>query len=250
MDEALYSQEEPPRAARIANAEAEFLRRLRKNDIYRELTRDWPPALSGAPTSWEFDAEVIWDSLEYFHAEVVSAPAPDDFDREAGRKALRQAVNPDLALFVPPMELTAQGHVVERRADEFHDLLDAPVSEDLPAPLRDPLAGAIEQYRRRGATPHDKRSALKHLADVLEPLRRELDQLVLPADESALFQIANKFWLRHNDRTQQRDYDTDIWLDWMFYVYVATARALLAVIDRETLADLVSDDYDPAAPPF
>jgi hypothetical protein len=58
-------------------------------------------------------------------------------------------------------------------------------------------------------------------------------------NESALFNIANGFWIRHNNRNQKRVYDEDTWLDWMFYVYVATARALLAVIDRQKLAESV-----------
>jgi hypothetical protein len=80
---------------------------------------------------------------------------------------------------------------------------------------------------------------LKHLADVLEPLRDEIKTELLPADESALFLIANRFWIRHNDRNQQRKYDSDVWLDWTFYVYVATARALLAVLDRQQLTNAV-----------
>lgn len=120
----------------------------------------------------------------------------------------------------------------------------------MPPPLRDPLDAAIEPYRRRGATEQEKRSALKHLADVLEPLRAQIDEYLLPADERALFQLANRFWLRHNDRQQQRAYDGSVWLDWMFYLYLATARALLAVLRREVLEELVYEDHDPEAPPF
>jgi hypothetical protein len=148
-------------------------------------------------------------------------------------------INPDLALYEPPMEMLENGEIVEKAPDEFRELLDGPVAEDIPSPIRDPLRGAIAQYRRRDASQHDKRSALKHLADVLEPLKGEIDEHLLPADERALFQLANKFWIRHNDRLQQRTYDGDVWLDWMFYVYVATGRALLAVVDRQRLSEQV-----------
>lgn len=220
--------------------EVEFLRTLKKRDVYLHLM---DPRRKGKPVSWIFDRDVMLDTLEYLHANVVAMPihgsSPTPETIRHGQDELRDRVNPDLALCDPPMEMLSSGQVVEQAPDALRPLLDDPVPDDLPKPLRDPLQGAIEQYRRRGATEHDKRSALKHLADVLEPLRDDIDEHILPADEQALFQIANKFYLRHNDRDQQRSYDPDIWLDWIFYVYVATARALLATLDREQLRERV-----------
>ena len=88
--------------------------------------------------------------------------------------------------------------------------------------------------RRRGATDQDKRAALKQLVGVVEPLRDDIGTHLLPADENALFQIANRFAIRHTSREQLRDLDGEIWLDWMFSpFYLATARALTAVLSRE-----------------
>jgi hypothetical protein len=144
------------------------------------------------------------------------------------------------------MEMTPTGQIVERGPDELHALLVDPVPEHTPAPLADPLQHAVDQYRRRGATEQDKRSALKQLADVLEPLRKDIAEHILPADEQALFHIANKFYLRHNDRAQKRNYDGR-WLDWTFYVYVATARTLLAGLGEEELRDRVYEEPDTTA---
>jgi len=233
----------PPR---IEHAEAVFLRRLRTTGIYEKVT---PPTKilaysNSTPAPWMFDADVLFDTLEFLYTEVVAEPAkrpdgPTVYNREDGRRVLRETINPDLGLFDPPMEMLDNGQIVQTAPDDLRPLLDDPIPDDVPAPLRDPLREAIEQYRRRGASDHDKRSALKHLADVLEPLRGEIDEYILPGDESALFQVANKFWIRHNDRIQQRNYDAAVWLDWIFYVYVATARALLAVLDRQRLSTAV-----------
>jgi hypothetical protein len=108
------------------------------------------------------------------------------------------------------------------------------------AHIVDPLRHAIEQYRRRGATEQDKRSALTQLAVVLEPLRDDVKEHLSSKDENDLFQIVNRFSIRHNKPNQKRDYDTAVWLDWMFYVYIATARALIAVIDRDKLRERVT----------
>lgn len=186
------------------------------------------------PPGWvQSDPAQLFDVLEFMYAEATP---------EQKREQFLHRLNPDLGLNDPPMEMTESGLIVERGPDELHKVLTEPVSDDVPAELAGPLRHAIDQYRRRGVAEQDKRSALKHLADVLEPLRDEIDKYLLPADERALFQLANKFYLRHNDREQQRNYDGDVWLDWMFYVYVATARALIAVMDRDKLKGLVMPD--------
>src|ERR1700730_16006250 len=130
---------------------------------------------------------------------------------EDNREVVRERLNPDLGLHDPPMELTVGGQIVEGAPDELRPLLEEPLPEDVPLPIRRPFEAAVEQYRRRGATEDDKRSALKHLADVLEPMKGEIDESLLSADESALFQIANKFYIRHNTRTQQGKYDGEEW---------------------------------------
>jgi hypothetical protein len=209
--------------------ETDFIRVFKKTGILSALS---PPGTY--PPGWvENDVAMFFDVLEYVYSEATPEEKREDF---------RARVNPDLSLHDPPMEMTEAGLIVERGPDELHDVLAEPVPEDVPAELADPLRHAVEQYRRRGASEQDKRSALKNLADVLEPLRDEIDEYLLPADERALFELANKFYLRHNNREQQRQYDGDVWLDWMFYVYVATARALIAVLDRDKLKGLVRPD--------
>ena len=243
----------------IVDAGTMFLRRLRHGDVHPALASPhFGLQTETAPESWISDPDVIFDTLELLYAEVVSKPIvvkiEDNgdkvyaFNKVDGQVSLRESVNPDLALFDLPMELLEDGHVVARAPGELGSLLDDPIPADVPAPLRDPLKGAIAEFRARGASDYDKRSALKHLADVLEPLKEQIDESLLSADTSAIFQIANKFWLRHNNRGQMRGYDSEVWLDWIFYVYVATARALLATYDRQVLAESVfgaePDDND------
>jgi hypothetical protein len=208
--------------------ESDFIRVFKERGLFNTVFT------GGTPPGWvHSDVAQLFDVLEFMYAEGTP---------EQKREQFLHRLNPDLGLNDPPMEMTTSGLIVERGPDELHEVLTEPVPDDIPAELADPLRHAIEQYRRRGVTEQDKRSALKHLADVLEPLRNEIDEHLLPADESALFQLANKFHLRHNDRAQQRNYDGDVWLDWMFYVYVATARALIAVMERDKLKGLVMPD--------
>jgi hypothetical protein len=51
--------------------------------------------------------------------------------------------------------------------------------------------------------------------------------------EGDLFNIANNFAIRHNNREQRGEYDREVWLRWMFYVYLATIHAVSRVRARE-----------------
>ena len=44
---------------------------------------------------------------------------------------------------------------------------------------------------------------------------------MLRGDEGALFQIANRFAIRHQNADQQSNY-ADAYLDWIFWWYLAT----------------------------
>jgi hypothetical protein len=39
--------------------------------------------------------------------------------------------------------------------------------------------------------------------------------------------------LRHHNPQQKSSYDPEIWLDWMFYFYLSTIRAVLRMIERK-----------------
>jgi hypothetical protein len=220
----------PPDLATLT--EVDFIRTLKVSGIHKVVESPYqsPPRLAYR------DVPLLFDLIEFLYAEATPEPKRSEF---------RERLRSDLAMYTPPMEMLDSGQIVEKVPDELDPLVSEPVADDLPAEFADPLTHAIEQFRRRGASEQDKRSALRQLAGVLEPLREDIKKHALSADESAIFQIANKFGIRHTNREQQRDYDP-VWLDWMFYVYVATVRALMAVLSREELerrvAPVATDD--------
>jgi hypothetical protein len=84
---------------------------------------------------------------------------------------------------------------------------------------------AIAQFRARGATTLDKRSAVVTLAGVLEPLRETvLKKHLARRDEGDIFHIANGFGIRHQRADQKTDYDQDLYLEWIFYWFLATVN--------------------------
>lgn len=91
---------------------------------------------------------------------------------------------------------------------------------------------AILAFRRYHVSADEKKDAIKELADVLEFLRPRLGEAITKKDESDLFNIANNFGIRHHNDRQKTDYDKEIWLNWMFYFYIATLHTVLRILKK------------------
>ncbi|SEG85203.1 hypothetical protein SAMN05216223_1236 [Actinacidiphila yanglinensis] len=68
-----------------------------------------------------------------------------------------------------------------------------------------------------------KRSAIVTLAGILEERRALLKDKISKPDEGALFEIANRYDLRHRKAGQRGEYD-EVFLDWIFWWYLATVE--------------------------
>ncbi len=79
----------------------------------------------------------------------------------------------------------------------------------------------------------EKRNSVKMLADVLEFLRPQVTALLTTQDERDLYNIANNFGIRHHKTGQKTEYNQEIWLDWMFYFYLATIDSVLRLIKKK-----------------
>lgn len=208
----------------------------------------------GSPGLWPLsttrlaeNTDEFFDVIEVLH-DLVSRPRSrqfhsyagcgwhhDDYSTATGQILYRWSVN-------RLMERTTLGL---RLADEGEDLgrlvvmTDAARSElvQTVAQRSDPATGdvvrhALALFRSRGATEHDKRSAVLALAGVLEERRSLLKSELLRKDEGALFQIANEFAIRHRKEGQKPDYDP-AFLDWVYYWYLATIELTDKVLARQ-----------------
>jgi hypothetical protein len=228
-----------------SNPDAHFTRTIMREGIWPYWHRySWtgqPPP----PPYESWDADTLFDVIEVVH-DLVSKPLDgtyhafndcgmhyETFNQIEGQVEFRRGMNQILRLNDPPYEMDDRGQIVEAAPTEFRQLLGAPVpagtSEDL---VTSKINAAVERFRARGATLDDRRHAVRDLADVLEAIRRDIKDAMLPADEKALFHIANGFSVRHNNRDQRGDYDRLTWLRWAFYVYLATIHAVLRVRRR------------------
>ena len=220
-----------------------FLRTIMREGIWPYWDREMIDFDTYGPEPWEeWDADTLFDVLEVLH-DLVSSPIDgtlhsynecgmhyETFNRTEGQVEYREKMNASLRLGDPAYKFDARGQIVEVGAPEFEQLLDAPVPAGTEHDLvTAKIDAAVNRFRARGATIDDRRHAVRDLADVLEAVRGDVKESMLTADENALFQLANQFAIRHNNRDQRGDYDRVTWLRWAFYVYLATIHAVLRV---------------------
>lgn len=198
----------------------------------------WPPS-----AEWlVWDEDHLLTAVEFLH-DHVSKPEQgrnhgwsncgwhyNQFDRQAGQTLFLQEVNGILRDLDDGFELERSGDVVRASPTGLADLLSVEVPPSDDAYVRVTIEDAVRKYRRRSSSAGDQLDAVRDLAGCLERLRPQLGQVLSRKDEADLFELANRFGIRHSDAGQKVDYDRPIWLEWMFYYYLATLHAVLRLL--------------------
>ncbi len=186
------------------------------------------------PGSWNEDS--FFGLVEVFHDLAVRPRARSfhsyngcgwhysSFGVDTGRALYRWLVNRLLASAGLTLQLAQTGEdtgrLVHTVDDSRTDLIDQALQIS-DRSVAERVKHAVALFRARAATSHDKRSAVLTLAGIMEERRELVRAKIGTKDEGDLFTIANKFAIRHQRRDQQGDYDP-IFLDWIFWWYLAT----------------------------
>jgi hypothetical protein len=210
------------------------------------------PVMPPERTVLEMDRDELFDFIEVLH-DIVSVGDEEagsyhgysdcgwhfrEFSQQPAQAELREALNPLMGRLEPPLLLNEEGYVLEMAPHDLQPLLEAALPAESPHDeVRSRVETAVARYRRSRGDLEERRAAVRDLADVLEFLRDRVRLAMLPADEAALFTIANKFAIRHHNRAQRGDYDKETWLSWAFYLYLATIHALERVVARQAQKD-------------
>jgi hypothetical protein len=203
---------------------------------------------TGVEKNWTDD--LFYDVIEALH-DLVARPRRRswdedyyddwiywDFARAPGQTLYRWRVNQLLSRSEVPLRLAESGSDIGRVVTAPGDARDELVQQVLQSPdpkVRDLVDHAVAQFRARGATVLAKREATKVLADVLERRRDLLKRELFSKDESDLFNIANRFEIRHLDQQQKGDYDP-VFLDWAFWWFLATIELTDRLLARQNAA--------------
>jgi hypothetical protein len=212
---------------------AYFLIKLRKDNI-------WPISESYQ----NYTEEDLFDVIEFLN-DYVSKPIEgyhhtygncgwhyNTFDRRSGQREFGSRINEILEDYGDGYELSQQGEIRTLAIPGTEMLFEIEQTEYDRENVNSRVMSAISVFRRYRSSLEDKRNAVKMLVDVLEFLRPKLKDVLNKADERELFQIANSFGIRHHSEKQKTEYDQVIWLDWMFYYYLATINATVRLITK------------------
>lgn len=156
------------------------------------------------------------------------------YDEAEGKNEYREQINSILADYKPGFELNEDGRILAKGTHGLEQILDADIPIYDERNVDSKVRSAVQKWRNRHLDMSEKKQAIVELADVFEWLRKtkKLEKALSQRDEAALFEIANKFGIRHHDPKQKSDYDKDIWYAWIFHFYLATYHTAIRLIKR------------------
>ena len=204
----------------------------------------------GKPDLWmgtvaEWSEDDLCDFIEVFH-DLAARPTcetyhsfggcgwhPASYARRSGQALYRWQMNELLDSTSLGLRLADDGEDVGRLVHSPAGELSTLIAETLaePGERAAEVEHAVHLFRARQGSRVDKRSSIVARAGILEQRRALLKEELLKPGEGALFQIANKFDLRHRDASQLAAYDDDF-LEWIFYWYLATVRLTEHLLQR------------------
>lgn len=204
------------------------------------------PGLWTKTRTEEIDQDLLYTLIEAFH-DLVARPRSrwyhdfsacgwhyQDHFRPVGQVLYRWKVNELLERHHTGLRLADsgedRGRLIRRLGDGRAELVEE-VIKTRDSTSKGSVDHAIALFRKRGATRDDKRSACSALALVLEDRRALIKENLLSGDEGMIFQLANKFDIRHRDGKQFAEYG-DEFIDWIFWIYLSTIELTNKILDQ------------------
>lgn len=155
------------------------------------------------------------------------------YDARAGREEIRAMFNGILAAYKSGVyHLAESGQIETRGTRGLEHILNADIVPFDEENVDHKVRRAISRWRGRHVTDTDRLECIRDLADVFEWLKttKNLPAVLERKDESAIFNIANNFAIRHHNPEQKSNYDKAIWYSWMFHFYLATYHASIRLL--------------------
>ncbi|MCB2360292.1 hypothetical protein [Clostridium estertheticum] len=144
----------------------------------------------------------------------------------------KNTINNILKLYNDGYYLNESGHVLNLPNDAVLELINEDLPCDTPITVIDKVNSATKMFFHFSSTRDEKGKAICLLEDILEPLRKDLAKIThdewdisVKVYDKLLFELVNKYGLRHNKPNEINDYSKDIWHEWMFHFYLATVFA-------------------------
>ena len=196
--------------------------------------------------SQQWSEDDVFDVIEFLYDHISTPVGEGDFHSYGGCgyhysvfdqsgqgvNEFRKAINQILPDFGDGYELSEDGEILQSIEEGLAPLVKAAIPSDSDPTVESLIQAATRKFRARHASADDRIDAIRDLAGAFEQIRPNVQRVLTKKDESVLFEIANKFAIRHQNPNQKSDYDRKIWLSWMFYFFLSTLHASLRLIER------------------
>lgn len=121
---------------------------------------------------------------------------------------------------------TSSGTITKGLKDPVKNMFSEDLTNICSEDVMTKMRTAIKMYYRFDSNIELKRKAINLLADILEPLRNDLKDILnreydinKNKHDKLIFDIVNGFNIRHNKDDQKKNYQHEIWYDWMIQYY-------------------------------
>lgn len=181
--------------------------------------------------------EFLFDNVseptdKYYHSWNQCGYHATKFDKLNGQKIFVSEVNSLLEGYEVDLILNDEGEVRTRTTSELEHLINEDIETDDVNDVDKRIKYSISTFLHFNSDLEQKKDAVRTLGDVLEYYKKQeiiLDQ----KDDSALFQIINKFDIRHHNKEQQGAYNKEVWYEWMFYTFLSSIRLLQKLHNKQ-----------------
>ena len=187
----------------------------------------------------KLDMDSLFDLIEFLHEYVAKPIDPvyhewyncgihvHDASYKEGREEWRSKLNESLSLLEPSYRLNTDGNIeLLSSSVGLEHIVDQHTSHGDSENIDEMVNRSCKLFLKRSATLDDKRDAIRNLADVLELLRKDVNEKLPDKEVNDIFNIANNFGIRHHNDRQQTQYNRGVYYYWIFYTYLATIDLL------------------------
>lgn len=201
----------------IPSEEVFFMMHLRSDDVF--------PILENYES---YSEEVLFTVIEILYSKVaIYNEDTSAIETSEVKKEFEEQINNLLKLYESGYYLEPNiGTIIHLPNTAQKNLFEEKLEEYLEDTVTSQLQTAFKMYYKFDANLEEKKKAINILADVLEPLRGDLKNILddecnvnKRQHDALIFNIVNNFNIRHNDENQKKDYEHNIWYDWMMHYY-------------------------------
>lgn len=149
------------------------------------------------------------------------------FDELEGKLEYLEGINNILKRYQDKYIMSKEGMIEFKRNDAEIQLCSEIIkNSDCNADINNMINRSINKFLNSKGNEHEMHDAIRILADILESLKEiQIDHI--RKEEKELFNIVNRFGIRHNTRSQLTKYNKEIYYPWIFYAILATINLKL-----------------------